>query len=51
MRLPSLLRRTPFRLTLLFIALFAVAASAVLSYVYFASASEARARASCAEVM
>jgi signal transduction histidine kinase len=44
MRLPSLFRRTPFRLTLLFIALFAIAASAVLSYVYFASASEARAR-------
>ena len=45
MRLPSLFRRTPFRLTLLFLALFAAAASAVLAYVYFASASEARARA------
>ena len=45
MRLPSLFRRTPFRLTLLFLALFATAASAVLGYVYFASASEARARA------
>jgi signal transduction histidine kinase len=44
-KLPSLFRRTPFRLTLLFLALFAAAASAVLAYVYFASASEARARA------
>jgi signal transduction histidine kinase len=41
-QLPSLLRRTPFRLTLLFLALFAAAASAILAYVYFASASEAR---------
>ncbi len=45
MRLPSILRRTPFRLTLLFLALFAAAASAILGYVYVASASEARARA------
>lgn len=45
MKLPSLLRRTPFRLTLLFLALFAAAASAILAYVYFASASEARSRA------
>lgn len=45
MRLPSLFRRTPFRLTLLFLALFAATASAVLAYVYFASASEARAKA------
>ncbi len=45
MRLPSLFRRTPFRLTLLFLALFAAAASAILAYVYFASAAEARARA------
>ena len=45
MKLPSLLRRTPFRLTLLFIALFAAAASAVLAWVYFASAAEATARA------
>lgn len=44
-RLPSLFRRTPFRLTLLFLALFAATASAVLAYVYFASASEARAKA------
>ena len=42
MRLPSLLRRTPFRLTLLFLALFAAAAAAILAYVYVASASEAR---------
>lgn len=45
MKLPSLLRRTPFRLTLLFLALFVAAASAVLAWVYFASAAEARARA------
>lgn len=45
MKVPSLFRRTPFRLTLLFLALFAAAASAVLAYVYFASAAEARARA------
>ncbi len=48
MRLPSLLRRTPFRLTLLFLALFAAAASAILGYVYVASASEARGRAEAA---
>ena len=45
MKLPSLFRRTPFRLTLLFLALFAAAASAILAYVYFASASEAETRA------
>lgn len=45
MTLPSLFRRTPFRLTLLFLALFAAAASAILAWVYFASASEARTRA------
>jgi hypothetical protein len=45
MRLPSLLRRTPFRLTLLFLALFVAAAGAILAYVYFASASEAQSRA------
>ena len=45
MRLPSLFRRTPFRLTLLFLALFAAAAGSILAYVYMASASEARARA------
>jgi signal transduction histidine kinase len=45
MKLPSLFRRTPFRLTLLFLALFVATAGAVLAYVYVASASEARARA------
>ncbi len=45
MKLPSLFRRTPFRLTLLFLALFAAAASAILAYVYLASAAEARSRA------
>lgn len=44
-RLPSLVRRTPFRLTLLFLALFATAASALLAYIYIASAGEARTRA------
>jgi len=44
-RWPSALRRTPFRLTLLFLALFTTAASALLLYVYFASRSEAAARA------
>lgn len=44
-RLPSLLRRTPFRLTLLFLALFVTAAGSVLAWVYIASAAEARARA------
>ena len=45
MKLPSVFRRTPFRLTLLFLALFVATASAVMTYVYVASASEARARA------
>ncbi|MFN5083594.1 MAG: sensor histidine kinase [Brevundimonas sp.] len=45
MALPSIFRRTPFRVTLLFVALFAAAASAVLGWVYLTSASEARARA------
>jgi len=45
MRLPSLFRRTPFRLTLLFLALFALSASALLAYIYVATASEARERA------
>src|SRR5690606_26507327 len=45
MKLPSLVRRTPFRLTLLFLALFATAASALLAYIYIASAGEARTRA------
>ncbi len=45
MRLPSLFRRTPFRLTLLFLALFAASASALLAYIYVATAAEARRRA------
>ena len=45
MKLPSLFRRTPFRVTLLFVALFAAAASAILGWVYVTSAEEARARA------
>jgi signal transduction histidine kinase len=45
MKLPSLFRRTPFRLTLLFLALFAASASALLAYIYVATASEDRKRA------
>ena len=45
MKLPSLFRRTPFRLTLLFLALFATVSSALLAYIYFATATEARRRA------
>src|SRR5580658_4366379 len=41
MRLPRLVRTTPFRLTLLFLALFAAAASAFLGYIYIATAGEA----------
>ena len=41
MRLPRLFRTTPFRLTLLFLALFAGAASAFLAYIYIATAGEA----------
>ena len=44
MRLPRIFRTTPFRLTLLFLALFASAASAFLAYVYFATAGEAQRR-------
>lgn len=39
MRLPSLLRTTPFRLTLLFLAVFSAAASAFLIYIYLATVS------------
>ena len=42
MRLPRLFRTTPFRLTLLFLALFAAAASAFLAYIYLATAGEAQ---------
>ena len=44
MRLPRLLRTTPFRLTLLFLALFAAAASAFLGYIYVATAPVSRRR-------
>jgi signal transduction histidine kinase len=40
MRLPRILRTTPFRLTLLFLALFAAAAAAFLIYIYVATAGE-----------
>ncbi len=45
MRLPRLLRTTPFRLTLLFLAVFAAAASAFLAYIYLATAGEVSRRA------
>src|SRR3954468_16016630 len=44
MRLPRIFRTTPFRLTVLFLALFASAASAFLAYVYVATAGEATRR-------
>jgi signal transduction histidine kinase len=44
MRLPRIFRTTPFRLTLLFLALFAAAASAFLAYIYIATAGEATRR-------
>jgi signal transduction histidine kinase len=44
MRLPRIFRTTPFRLTLLFLALFAAAASAFLAYIYVATAGEATTR-------
>lgn len=40
MRLPPLLRTTPFRLTLLFLLLFAGSAAAFLAYIYVATAGE-----------
>src|SRR5690348_12991593 len=43
-RLPRIFRTTPFRLTLLFLALFASAASALLAYIYIATAGEATRR-------
>ena len=49
MRLPALLRTTPFRLTLLFLALFAAVAGAFLGYIYVATAGEVT-RRSDAEV-
>lgn len=44
MRLPRLLRTTPFRLTLLFLALFAASAGAFLGYIYVVTAGEATRR-------
>ena len=43
-KLPRIFRTTPFRLTLLFLALFASAASAFLAYIYVATAGEATRR-------
>ncbi|HYG25701.1 MAG TPA: HAMP domain-containing sensor histidine kinase [Caulobacteraceae bacterium] len=45
MRLPRTFRTTPFRLTLLFLALFAAAAAAFLAYIYVATAGEVNRRA------
>src|SRR5579875_2223974 len=45
MRLPSLARTTPFRLTLVFMALFAASAAAFLAYIYVATAGEVNHRA------
>ena len=45
MRAPRIFRTTPFRLTLLFLALFAAAASAFLAYIYLATAGEVNRRA------
>lgn len=45
LRLPRTFRTTPFRLTLLFLALFAAAAAAFLAYIYIATAGEVNRRA------
>ncbi|MCF8504236.1 MAG: HAMP domain-containing histidine kinase [Caulobacter sp.] len=45
MRLPRIFRTTPFRLTLLFLAMFAAAAAAFLAYAYLATAGEVTRRA------
>lgn len=45
MRTPALFRTTPFRLTLLFLALFAAGAGAFLVYIYLATAGEVNRRA------
>lgn len=45
MRLTALFRTTPFRLTLLFLALFAASAAAFLTYIYIATAGEVTRRA------
>ncbi len=44
MRMPRLFRTAPFRLTLLFLALFGAAAGLLLSYIYVATAGEAQRR-------
>jgi len=44
MRLPRIFRTTPFRLTVLFLALFASAAMGLLAYIYVATAGEATRR-------
>lgn len=44
MRLPRIFRTTTFRLTILFLALFAAAASAFLAYIYVATAGQATRR-------
>ncbi len=44
-KLPALFRTTPFRLTLLFLAVFAAAAAAFLGYIYVATAGEVNSRA------
>jgi len=48
MRLPRLFRTTPFRLTLLFLVVFAAAASAFLAYIYLATAGEVNRHADAA---
>ena len=48
MRLPRLFRTTPFRLTLLFLIVFAAAASAFLAYIYLATAGEVNRHADAA---
>jgi signal transduction histidine kinase len=48
MRLPRFVRTTPFRLTLLFLALFAGAASVFVGYIYIATAGEANRAADAA---
>ena len=45
MRLPALIRTTPFRLTLMFLAVFALAAAAFLFYIYAVTAGEVTRRA------
>jgi len=45
MRLPRIFRTTPFRLTLLFLAMFSAAAAAFLAYAYLATAGEVNRRA------